>query len=103
MVVRYIGSAILIVFFNLISAFPNFADTIYLKGGHVEEGEIIEDADFYIAILDPESLSERIIYKALVERIDSDKHIDLNTWKKSTEGTPDAQEEWQDNIKEKLH
>jgi sRNA-binding regulator protein Hfq len=71
-----------------------FADTVYTKNGLVEKGEIIEDSEYYIVLLVPDSMWQKIFYKTLIEKIDSDKNIDLQSYKKSAgEDRPDSRQE----------
>jgi len=71
-----------------------FGDTVYMKNGLVENGEIIEDSQFYIVLLNSDNTWKKIFYKTLIEKIDSDKNIDLQSYKKSAgEDRPDSRQE----------
>lgn len=61
------------IFLNLLFVTYVFSDAVYLKDGRREEGEIIEETDDYIVILDPKSLWQIVVYKKLIDKVERDK------------------------------
>lgn len=102
MVKKLIVNALFMAFLNLIFVSFIFADIIYLKDGHKEEGEIVEEHDDYIVILNTKNLWRVVIYKRLIDKIERSKTTESKTHEKSEKGNVDKknQNAGKDNIKE---
>jgi len=85
---RYSITLLLMIFFDLIFSSLILADTVYLKDGRVEKGEILEDADDYLVIFDPETSWRKVLYKDLITKVESDKPVDLESWEKQKKAAP---------------
>lgn len=101
MMKRFIITLMVIVCLSLIFRALSLADIIYLKSGHKEEGEIIEENKDYIIIFDPKSLWRIVIYKRHIDKIEKETVTIQEESKEAEKSKTDAKNKLKDDTKEK--